>query len=375
MFHDRRGGEAGRRAGVRATLGRRSLALALLTALLAPASGALAAGGPICTPDGGQELIDDGRYDQAVKVFSCVIAADPTEVEGYRGRIEAQLLLGRYSDAMRDFTRVTAVVEPVQPDALATIHDGYATRLAADPSDVAALTGAGFARWYDFDYVRAIKLLDRLLGVRADDPFGNLFRGSSRLLHGGPRDAGAADLERAIELAPVSPDVRWVVADAYTYGLPDPERAFTEASLALAGGLDTARVHALLGAAYTAFGDLVPAAEHVARHIELVTTELVVADALHPATSLRLALVPGRTDEIPVPVVAGEAIAITTSSRDYWDTIAVLRAPDGSPLLGSDDVNGYFAAFEWVAPATATYRLQVTFFESVNSGQLVVDRG
>jgi acyl-CoA hydrolase len=43
-------------------------------------------------------------------------------------------------------------------------------------------------------------------------------------------------------------------------------------------------------------------------------------------------------------------------------------------VTGSDDENAYFAAFEWVAKATATYRLRVTFFESVNSGELIVVR-
>ena len=49
-----------------------------------------------CTAEQGQLLIDEGRYKQAVNEFTCVIEADPTGVEGYRGRIEAQLLLGRY---------------------------------------------------------------------------------------------------------------------------------------------------------------------------------------------------------------------------------------------------------------------------------------
>ncbi len=35
-----------------------------------------------------------------------------TQVEGYRGRIEAELLLGRYSDAVGDYARVTAFVLP-----------------------------------------------------------------------------------------------------------------------------------------------------------------------------------------------------------------------------------------------------------------------
>jgi hypothetical protein len=77
----------------------------------------------------------------------------------------------------------------------------------------------------------------------------------------------------------------------------------------------------------------------------------------------------------PIVATAGQTISITTSSKDYWDTIAVLLAPDGTPVAGSDDANAYFAAFDWAATTTATYRLRVTFFESVNSGSLVVERG
>src|SRR5215475_8917657 len=78
-----------------------------------------------CTAEQGQLLIDQGRYKQAIGEFTCVIDAHPTEVEGYRGRIEAQLLLGQYSNAFRDYARVTAVVNPVHPDAQTTILAGY----------------------------------------------------------------------------------------------------------------------------------------------------------------------------------------------------------------------------------------------------------
>ena len=173
---------------------------------------------------------------------------------------------------------------------------------------------------------------------------------------------------------PQSPDVRWIEADAYTYGLPDPQRAFDAAMQALEGGLDTARVHAILGASYTAFGNIPAAATHIKRHIDLVTTELVSVSPMVPGDSVTLALVPGRTYEIPVPAVAGETISIATSSKDYWDSIAVLLALDGTPVVGSDDANAYFAAFEWPAAETVTYRLRVTFFEAVNTGALVVTR-
>jgi hypothetical protein len=89
-----------------------------------------------------------------------------------------------------------------------------------------------------------------------------LFRGSSRLLKGHAVNGGVVDLEFAIALAPESPDVRYIVADAYTYGLPDPDRAFTEATFALKAGLNTPRVHAILGSAYLAFGDVAAAAAH-----------------------------------------------------------------------------------------------------------------
>ena len=75
-----------------------------------------------------------------------------------------------------------------------------------------------------------------------------------------------------------------------------------------------------------------------------------------------------------MPVTAGETISIATSSKDYWDTIAVLLAPDGTPVVGSDDENAYFAAIDHLAQVTGTYRVRVTFFESANFGRLVVTR-
>jgi tetratricopeptide (TPR) repeat protein len=335
-----------------------------------------AAAAPGCTAERGQAFIDEGRYDKAIREFTCVIDAQPTEVEGYRGRIEAQLLFGLYSDAVRDYARVTALVLPIHPDAAAIIYDGYAARLQVNPVDVPALTGFSFARWWFFDYPQAIQILHQLLDVRSNDLYGNLFRGSSRLLQGGsgPDAKGEADLERAMALAPQSPDVRYIIADAYTYGMPDPERALAEATLALDGGLDTPRVHAILGSAYNALGDPATAAIHIRRHIDLVTSDLVPTSPLAPESSLTLSFVPGLTYEVPINTSAGGTISIATSSRDYWDTIAVLLGPDGSPVVGSDDTNAYFAAFEFVASVAGTYRLQVTFFEGVITGELLVTR-
>jgi tetratricopeptide (TPR) repeat protein len=335
--------------------------LIVVAALLVMGSASAARAQSACSVEAGQTLIDQGRYKQAVNVFTCVINAQPTDVEGYRGRIEAQLLLGLYSDALRDYSRVTAVVLPVDPDAASTILADYDARLATDPDSLSALTGASFARWWLFDYAGATHVLNHLLTLRPDDVYGNLFRGSSRLLRGAT-NAGVADLEHAI------------AADAYTYGLPDPQLAFIHASQALEGGLDTPRVHAILGASYNAFGDLAAAAVHIKRHFDLVTTELVPVPSMLPGDTRDVTLAPGRTIEIPLPAMAGNQIGIVTSSRDYWDTIAVLLAPDGTPVIGSDDARSYFAAFEYQAAQSGIYRLWVTFFESVNAGVIRVTR-
>src|SRR5262245_1457123 len=146
-----------------------------------------------CSVQQGQLLIDQGRYKNAVHEFTCVINDQPTAVEGYRGRIEAEVLLGAYSDAVRDYQVVAAFVEPVHPDAAATIIGGYAARLAVSPQNIVALTGATFADWWFFDYPGAIRIASDLLAVRPNDVFGNLFRGSSRMLMGAQRARGAAD--------------------------------------------------------------------------------------------------------------------------------------------------------------------------------------
>lgn len=327
-----------------------------------------------CTAGQGQLYINAGQYEQAIQEFTCIINAQPNEVEGYRGRIEAKLLLGHYSDAMRDFTLITVHVLPEQPNVHSAILAGYSARLAVDPNNIPALTGKSFMEWADFSYPAAIKTLEKLIKVQPDNVYGNLFLGSSRLLKGVAQAKGIINLERAIELAPNSPDVHFIVADAYTYGLPDPQRAFAEATLALNGGLNTPRVHAILASSYLAFGDMSSMAEHIKTHIDMVTTEFVTTNPMDPDTTDTLELVPGRTYSIPVPATAGETISITTSSADYWDTILVLLAPDGTPVAGGDDDWFYFAELDWVAGQTGIYLLQVTFFESVNSGEVVVTR-
>ncbi len=324
----------------------------------------------------GQARIDEGRHEEAIQVFSCILAADPLVADAYRGRSEAELLLGRYSDAFREYARLTAAVLPLDPGAPETILANYEARLATRPEDVAALTGASFARWCFFDYKGAIPVLDELLALRPDDVYANLFRGSNRMFVGDDTASGEADLMRAIQLAPQSRDVRYIVADAYTYAQHEPVAAFPDAMLALEWELDTPRIHAILASAHLSWGDTSSAAAHLERHIGLVTADLVLAAALDSGGAVTLDLVPGRTYEIPIEATAGQTISIQTDNPtgEIGDSILVLFAPDGSPVHGGDDDAGSLASLDWVAPNTGTYEMWVTSFEAVGTGQLVVSR-
>lgn len=123
------------------------------------------------------------------------------------------------------------------------------------------------------------------------------------------RGEGAADLDRAIALAPESSRVRLIVADAYTYGnVADPQRAFAEASFELAGGLNTPRFHAIFARVYLALGNQLSAAAEFRTHIELVTTQLVQVAPFTAGATLTLPLVLGRSCEIPVLPWSGGAL-------------------------------------------------------------------
>jgi hypothetical protein len=106
----------------------------------------------------------------------------------------------------------------------------------------------------------------------------------------------------------------------------------------------------------------------------MVTSELIPAAPLAEGESVTVNLAAGRTFEIPLEVSAGETLSILTSTHDFYDSILVLLAPDGTPVLGADDYLFYFAGFEWMAEQTGTYRMLVTSFEAVNTGELYVSR-
>ena len=129
----------------RSTARMATLVVALTLGSLLVASPVAAA--PACSTAAGQGYIDSGRYDRAVREFGCVIDGDPTSVDGHRGRMEALVLLGRYSDAVLDGVRITAIVAPAHPDAARTrdpsarVTTGVASR-AVNRRDMTASSSA-----------------------------------------------------------------------------------------------------------------------------------------------------------------------------------------------------------------------------------------
>ncbi|MBK6809718.1 MAG: hypothetical protein IPG81_12580, partial [Sandaracinaceae bacterium] len=96
-----------------------------------------------------------------------------------------------------------------------------------------------FALWWVSEYEAALAPLAVLLTLDPDDPYAVLFRGSTRLFVGTDVAGGTSDLTRALELDAANPHAHFVVADAYTYALPDLALALAEAEMAIALGLDT----------------------------------------------------------------------------------------------------------------------------------------
>ena len=77
------------------------------------------------------------------------------------------------------------------------------------------------------------------------------------------------------------------------------------------------------------------------------------------------------------PLVVSESHRRRGVGRSLVEDLEQLVASRGALTLwvGSDDENAYFDAFDWVAQETGTYTLQVTSFEAVSIGQLIVAQG
>ena len=227
----------------------RLLGAVLAACLLVPAAVAHGAGNPTARPEQGQAFIDEGRYEKAVQEFTCVIAAAADRGRGLprprRGGAPPRPLLGRHG-RLRPGHGPRPARAPGR-----RCHDPRRLRGPARgrPERDPGADGRELRPLVDFDYAQAIQRAQpssrRPPGRPVRQPLPRLEppaegrdegarRGRPR-----PRDRARPHEPRC----PLGRRRRLRVRPA------DPERAFAEASLALDGGLDTPRVHAILGAA------------------------------------------------------------------------------------------------------------------------------
>ncbi|MBM4363820.1 MAG: hypothetical protein FJ104_14155, partial [Deltaproteobacteria bacterium] len=274
------------------------------------------------------------------------------------------------------YTAIDARLVASHPDAYDEILDYYEAALERAPEDRTLLVGQSFALWWVSEYDAALTPLAALLSRDPEDPYAVLFRGSTRLFVGTDVAGGTSDLAHALSLDASNPHAHFVVADAYTYALPDLPRALEAAERAIQLGLDTPRLQAILATAYLEMGDARRAGQHFAKHIELGTTERVGARPLPPGATLTLGVVPGRTFELTLELSIDVGVTVTTASPgDEVDSILVVLGPDGEPVFGNDDYEGYNAGFTFTPEATGTYRVLVTSFEGAGTGTLEITRG
>jgi len=318
--------------------------------------------------------LQSGQLEVTPEATPCLTEAGELDVDAYRGRIEAALMAGSYSNGLGQYTQMQKVVIPTMPDAFDQILTAYNAQVSASPDDLIALIGQSFAQWWVSDYKAAIATTGHLLELMPDNVYATLFRGSSRLFTG-DLEGGEADIARALELAPNSADVHFIAADAYTYALGDLTRALEQATLARDLGLNTPRVNAILATAYMEQGDEALATQYFAEHIAGATSEYVDTEPLAAGSSVTLDFVPGRTYRIPVVAEAGETLTLLAASGvDGVDTLAVLLGPDGSQVTSNDDYTDLNAGIVRQVDAAGIYTLVIGTFEGAGTGEVVVSR-
>ena len=136
--------------------------------------------------DTADELYNAGEYQEALDMYSDVLAADPQDYYAYGQRGDCYRMLSRYDEAIGDFNRA---IELHPENSWALAHRGECYRAKEQ-------------------YERALEDLDRALELQPDFAWALGSRADAlRLLE--RYDGALADFSRAIEL---DPDYQWALA-------------------------------------------------------------------------------------------------------------------------------------------------------------------
>ena len=253
-----------------------------------------------------------------------------------------------------------------------TVLDGYAARLAIAPDRRSRAHRRKLRPLVALRLQVGDPAARQLLEVQPDDLYGTLFRGSNRLFLGKDVDEGAADLEQAIALAPSTP----TSASSSPTPTPTPCPTLSEPSRRRRWRSRGAR-HAtnprdprqLLSRSVTSWPG---------RHTSSGTSSSSPPSSCRPSHRRRHLPAPRPG---PGPNLRGSRCGGRRAAdldHDEQPKQGDLRLHHGPPrprrvARGRQRRRrGLLRSIEWVPPVTATYRLRVTSFEGVGTGELVV---
>ncbi len=394
----------------------------------------------VCASDGSDEQraivsLAAGDYEGAYAAYDCQVQADPTNNAALMRRGLVGLMFGPTGEAFADIDTAEANAPGLLDELLAEVTDSeaddlytltaraymrwyrilddealqdYDAILEQDPDNVFALLFRGSSSQYLGDVETAAADFERMLeldpenvsalGViaysyidTADDDNGlvyvnqildldpeNLeFLATRAQLFGrsGDIESAVADMDRLIALDPENAglfeDLGWLLLRAARY-----EQAISAFDDALA--MDPTLEFSVLGRATseTALGDVATGAASYSDYIDMIALEALDAELVDGTAMVEMN--DGSVYRLPLELEAGQTIDVSAISADTSvDPLVLLLGPDGTPLLGNDDVderagdyNAGFSGFE--APESGSYTLVVTHSGSGSAGPVDV---
>ena len=290
--------------------------------------------------------------DLALQDYDAILEIDPNNAFALLFRGSSSQYLGDVETATADFERV-------------------AERVADNP---AALSVIAYSYIGTDDDENGLDYLNQALDL---DPDNTAFLSTRAELFGraGDIQAATADMDQIIALEPDNAlhfeDLGWLLLRAERY-----EQAISAFNDALE--IDETLVFSVLGRATseTALGDVATGAASYASYVEMMETNsapLVIID-----TNTVLEMSEGTVYRLPLTLDAGQTIDIAAISPDTSvDPLVLLFGPDGTPLIGNDDVDEDAGDFNagisgFVAPESGEYVLLVTHSGSGSDGPVEV---
>ncbi|MDX1994655.1 MAG: tetratricopeptide repeat protein [bacterium] len=333
-----------------------------------------------------------GEYTLAVGDFDRLLELNPDFPEGHYRRGLAYLSLGDYADAVNDFDQAIALL-PEYGDAYAARGDAH--HALGNFEDALDDYGEFVRLGGELDPVQQerIEVMEMALTATAQPAPTGTRRPSSTpratATHVATATRAATATQVAASSARITPtadsEAAQTALDRGSALLADGDCAAAMEEFTEAVRLDPNQLYAWISRAYcrSILGEDQPAAEDALRFVELQEQEVIEGDALETDEIVTLEMVYGRVYRLPLELREGETITLSAVPEpDGVDTLIVLLAPDGTPLIHNDDYDLSNTVLEsrivnFPVPESGTYTLIVTHAGGNNTGAVgvVLERG